>query len=944
MNKALNILHIDDSAFDRQLVRDALEHENGRFTVTSAASREEFEALLTVGGFDLVLTDFNILGFEGLQVIDEVHERYADVPVIIVTGTGSEEIAVEAMKRGAVDYVIKTPRHIRRLPMAIDAAMELAQLRTERLQSEAMLRKSEELLRAFANALPDLAFIMDEDGRYLELLSTPSHLLYTAAEHQRGKLVHEVLPKSVADPIMETLHRTIATGAMHSLEYQLHLPAGEVWFEARISPMERLSSEKALVVFVARNITDRKIAEQALEMSRQILEKRNRDLTALYEIGHSLSTILDFDQICRIIYREFAQRLFSAPHFSISLYDETSQVLSLRFMTTNGQESRSGTSFAAKPNNEAANEVIRTRRAQIIPRPEADVKQNGLLPTAALYAPLISSDLVIGVMVVQSPALVVFQDADMALVETITNQCAVALANALLYEKAQQEIYERRQAEHKLARERNLLRTLIDNVPDYIYVIDREGRFIASNTAHANAAHCTPHQLIGRTAHEIFPPDLDTELHHDDRLIMASGEPLINKELMVVNDQGMSQWFLATKVTLHNEQGGVIGLVGISRDISKRKRDEEALRASEEHLHAVVSGTPVILFALDKDGVITLLQGQGLERLHADPQIYVGKSIFEINEAIFPDMREHFLLALDGKESGFVYTLADNVFAVHYSLLRDNTGAVSEVIGVANDITERLKAERLQIEMEKEQEIIALKERFLATASHDFRTPLTIIKLSEHILETSFDRITPEARIAKLQQIRVQANRMTALMDDVLTMSQANAGKLDFQPEPIALRSFCEQIWDDFRRIAEKTHTLNFEYRADLEDVVLDPNLVQQILVNLLSNAIKYTPKDGHIGLEVTHEGDDVCFRVSDDGIGIPAQDQTKLFQPFHRALNTKGIEGTGLGLSIVKSYVEVHGGRISVESSEGKGTRFLVRIPCQGRADLVGESREQAR
>src|SRR5579859_3926923 len=203
MNTAIRVLHIDDNSLDRQLVQDALVHEDGHFVVMSAASREDYEAQLALGSFDLVLTDFNILGFEGLQVIDDIHDKYPAVPVIFVTGTGSEEVAVEAMKRGAADYVIKTPKHIRRLPMAIHAAMELTRLRLARLQSEQLLRTSEERLRAFANALPDLAFIMDEDGRLVQLLNTPEHLLYTTAEQQCGRLVHEVLPEPVADQIMD---------------------------------------------------------------------------------------------------------------------------------------------------------------------------------------------------------------------------------------------------------------------------------------------------------------------------------------------------------------------------------------------------------------------------------------------------------------------------------------------------------------------------------------------------------------------------------------------------------------------------------------------------------------------------------------------------------------------------------------------------------------------
>ena len=140
MAKLIRILYVDDSQFDRGLVLDSLEKEHSGFKLIQAVSRAEFEASLDQGGFDLVLSDFNILGFEGLQVLEAVHAKYPDVPVVIVTGTGSEEIAVEAMKRGAADYVIKTAKHIQRLPHTIHTALEKQRLLEKHRQAEERYR------------------------------------------------------------------------------------------------------------------------------------------------------------------------------------------------------------------------------------------------------------------------------------------------------------------------------------------------------------------------------------------------------------------------------------------------------------------------------------------------------------------------------------------------------------------------------------------------------------------------------------------------------------------------------------------------------------------------------------------------------------------------------------------------------------------------------------
>lgn len=743
MPTPFRILHIDDNAFDRQLVRDALEQTPDQFILTEAASREDYELYLAEDSYDVVLTDFNILGFEGLQVIDAIHEKHPTTPVIVVTGTGSEEVAVEAMRRGASDYVIKTPKHIRRLPVAIQAAIERNQLQNERSQAEQALRASEERLRAFTKALPDLAFIVDDDGRFVQLLSAVEHHLYGEGERLVGKRIHDVLPEPIVEPILEAIHRTIETGVTQSVEYQIDLPDGSMWFEMRTSLMSAAPGGKALTVYIVRNITDRKVAEL------------------------------------------------------------------------------------------------------------------------------------------------------------------------------------------RLRRERNLLRTLIDNVPDHIFVIDRTGRFIANNTAHAAAAHLSPAELIGKTPLDVFLPDFARAFHGDDKKVMATGNALISEERLIQNISN-NQWVLMTKVPLTDETGDVIGLVGIARDITSRKQTEDALRASEEHLRAIMAATPVIIFELDTRGTLTFLQGQGVNVLGGEPNIDVGNSILDPLGEFIPDIQERFRLALTGEETASIQTVGDMTLDIRYSPMRNKSGEISGIIGVATDIAERLKTERLRIELEKEQEIIALKERFIATASHDFRTPLTIIKMTVNMLETYYEQFSSEQRAAKLNQIDIQIDHMIQLLEDVLTMSKANSGKLDFNPTSVALRSFCEQIWDNFQRMAEKTHTMHFVYNADVDKVTLDPNLVQYILVNLLSNAIKYSPLNGVVRFEVANTEDRLIFRVSDNGIGIPEQDQAKLFEPFHRAANTKGIEGTGLGLSIVKSYVEAHHGSIEFQSQENQGSVFTVYIPLE--------------
>lgn len=208
MNKLIRILYVDDSLLDRELVRDALEQEHGGFEVVEARNRTEFLDRLNEEGIDLVLTDFDIVGFKGLQVLDLVHERKLDVPVIIVTGTGSEEIAVEAMKRGAADYVIKSPHHIRRLPFTIMTALKNHQVARERQQYYQALHESERKLKALNEELEERVHqrtaALEQRNEEVRRLAAALTLAEHAERRRLAQLLHENLQQILFGMRMRT--------------------------------------------------------------------------------------------------------------------------------------------------------------------------------------------------------------------------------------------------------------------------------------------------------------------------------------------------------------------------------------------------------------------------------------------------------------------------------------------------------------------------------------------------------------------------------------------------------------------------------------------------------------------------------------------------------------------------------------------------------------------
>jgi PAS domain S-box-containing protein len=266
------------------------------------------------------------------------------------------------------------------------------------------------------------------------------------------------------------------------------------------------------------------------------------------------------------------------------------------------------------------------------------------------------------------------------------------------------------------------------------------------------------------------------------------------------------------------------------------------------------------------------------------------------------------------------------------------------IICSLRDISQRKQLEaELREALAKEKELNELKSRFVSMVSHEFRTPLAAILSSSELVRTYRDRIPVERQLEHLEKIGFQVRRLTDMMDDVLTIGKADDTKgLAFNPERLNLETFCRTVVDEIRPTAP-AHRLQLTVKGNCEQADIDPKLMRQVLYNLLSNAVKYSPEGGMVGLELSCNQDAAIMRVTDQGIGIPQADVKRLFEVFHRASNVGHIQGTGLGLAIVKRAVEAHRGSISVDSTVGKGTAFIVTIPLVPPTGASAGSRHNA-
>jgi signal transduction histidine kinase len=290
-------------------------------------------------------------------------------------------------------------------------------------------------------------------------------------------------------------------------------------------------------------------------------------------------------------------------------------------------------------------------------------------------------------------------------------------------------------------------------------------------------------------------------------------------------------------------------------------------------------------------------------------------------------------LLLDGRLYGFIGYES----VTHQLDWSDETVALLEIVGeiYINALARRhaeqalIDKEKLQTALDKEKELYQLRSQLMANITHEFRTPLAIIQTSVHTMKYHYDDLEAEELIQHLERIDTHVENLATLFDDIIFAIRAEKGYLTFDPELIDLKQFCEDM------IAALGHAMKrpdqqISFSSDSSFVAFrgDRTLLEHILTSIVSNAIKYSPDNGQIQVRLATSPSDITIIVGDNGVGIPDKDQERLFEPYFRATNVGTIQGTGLGLKIAKDCVELHGGTIAIESTEGIGTTFAINLP----------------
>jgi signal transduction histidine kinase len=271
------------------------------------------------------------------------------------------------------------------------------------------------------------------------------------------------------------------------------------------------------------------------------------------------------------------------------------------------------------------------------------------------------------------------------------------------------------------------------------------------------------------------------------------------------------------------------------------------------------------------------------------------------------------------------------------SVVRNNEGKVVTVMSMVQDITrqrlEKLVEERtreLNEALKKEKELAELKSKFVSIASHEFRTPLSSISFAAESVRNYFHQLTAEEIKRKLIKIEELASHMTNLLEDILTVGKAEAGKIKVMRVSIDLREFIDSLIDEVKAPLKVSQQITLSFGCKQNKVNVDDKLLRNVIINLLTNALKFSPPDKPVVVTVTEDANNIFIEVKDYGIGIDPKDLSSIFEAFHRGSNVSTVQGTGLGLSILRKSIDMMGGTVTVDSTLNVGSTFKVSIPIK--------------
>ncbi|NWJ47198.1 MAG: PAS domain S-box protein [Chloroflexi bacterium] len=795
---------------------------------------------------------------------------------------------------------------------------------TRQVEAERALRESEQRYRLLAENTIDVVIALSSDSQYLYASPSCKKVLgYTSEELKTlwgPELIHSDDVKLIANSKLSNrdshdAHEPIFTRFLHKKGHYIWLEIGGQ------SVFSDTTGKVESIIITLRDVTARKMAEEKLQ-SRYAFERL---------VGGISSKLLrvSFDAIDGEMRQALATigQFLGVERCYIYTYTDKGKSIIRNF------EWRSEGIASLDRNRTIANRPIeswadiRTKNGEIIRLDTlADLPEEAKAFRALLEKAVIQS-------MVQFPLLVEQEVIGFITIETVTRQKAWSEDDIVLLRIVAEvfaNAFKHQDAERELKEQRDFAQLVMDNMGQGLAVSWKGNDLGYTNPALTKLMGYSAEELNGNSPLGYAHPDYLQKVQ-EVRQQWFNGKTATVECKLLTKDETDS--YVSITGTPFYNKGELAGVVAVVTDLTERRKAEEALRNSEQLLRTVVSNVPMTLFAFDINGKLTFVDGKGLSYFNIDPKMLVGQNAqslqMNISKCLLDKFTGSVTRALHGEIVQSVTKMGDRYFEGVYTPVRDTEGRVTGVICVSFDVTERVTGEKeLTKNLQLERELSQQKSLFITTASHEFRTPLTIINSSAQLLENYGHKWTDERKQELYQRIYLSVVNMTELLDDVLLLNKADAGKLEFNPVEMDFSQFCATMLEEIQLGIGTKH--QFDLQIEPAPVLLqgDSKLLRQIISNLLTNAIKYSAEGSTVHFRLGYETNQVNVEIEDEGIGIPPEGLKHLFDVFYRAKNVSSIEGTGLGMTIVKKCLDTHKGRIEVASELNKGTLCRVWLP----------------
>jgi PAS domain S-box-containing protein len=794
------------------------------------------------------------------------------------------------------------------------------------------LKQSEDRFTMLLKASEDMITVHEPNGKYIYYNGPTCYAI--TPEDIEGKMPNDLFDKDVSNTLMNAFKKVNKTGKSETIEVLLDWLGEKRWFSEYIYPVNNADGEIVEIVKVCRDIHQRKLAEQEIENKNKALLESDKAYRDVLKASRDLISVVDENG--KIIFINHASKKF------YGLLPKECLGKSIFDFTHPEDKEYTQTKFVEWGNSKKKNFYFKNRQTGAFGKTletewSINVERKGreIIKMTSIIRDITKQKITSRELISAnkereefynfyklSPDIMLITDAS-----GIFRSVNPSTTRLLGY--SEEELTSKPFIDFVHPDDKQItLKEFEKGIKEGYSSINFENHYLCKNNeylllswrvhyngkdgvVYATACDITNERLIEAE----LKKSEERAFQNEEKQQLADELSLANKELTFQNEEKDELidelTIIKNKKTLRAEALALAKEKIIVQGEEKAELIDELIIVKKEKTSRVEA------LAIAKEKIV--VQGEEKAEL-IDELIIVKKEKTSRVEALAIAKEK---IVAQGQEKA---SLVDELVIANKELAFQN----EEKAKRANELEFKIKhrTKELQESLEREKELGILKTNFVSMASHEFRTPLTAISATSDIILRYYNELSRDDINLRLEKIKKEVLDMTIMLEDILIIGKSNSQKLEYNPRLINLTDTIKHIASEYQLTDPQNRSISYNLTSSDIMVMADKKWINHIVINLLSNAIKYSEENTPIEISIEEEQTGVYFSFTDYGIGITKKDIEQLFEPFHRGENVGNIPGTGLGLSVLKKAIDLHKGKIEIESEIGKGSSFKVILP----------------